>query len=513
MDAGVSGDLLLGDYLNRNGGLYTTSWYYGRAPLLINIQILYKLLLRFLHLNLMQVRLVSAVLFSIAIAASYIFMMYTAGLKRAGVLSAGIFLMPFGHWYAKYCLFGGERVLYVFVAFVSMGLVLLCYRFLKESRRIAYFAAAAAACILAFISSFGSSVMFKVFYLPLLIAVVIYVFIHMCMNREGMSEKAACALDKKIIAGLVVIPAAMFIFSCAANAIYEKYLKMWFICEEPEKNKFVYLFKEGFFDKLYDSFNFFGWIKGASIMSLNGVLNALSLVLVALVIFSFIRVGKRFRELSPECKLLWLFSLCGYFVAAMMFSSTPTYDYQDWIIISCFFAAVVAIEFKSEDISFFTEFKAAALPVVYICLILLSLSEISSLKTDAYGYSVKTDAAVDFLVSAGYEKGFAPYSEANILSELSDGEIDTYAVSGIDNLTKLDLEWNLRQRDQSVEHMSVKPEGRFFIMLPHDREYNDSGSILSMCGENKIYEDESCELYGFESMDSYGEIMESLREN
>ncbi len=494
MDASVSGDLLLGNYLNTNGGLYTTAWYYGRSPLIVNIQILYKLLLRFLPVGFRLVRVISAVIFAMLMAGSYIFMMSECGMKREGLLSAGVFMLPFGHWYAKFCLFGGERAIYVFAAFLSMGLVFMGMKIREFKReRLKGMAVLVIGCAAAFLTGLDSSLMFRVFYLPLFVAALIMA---VSSGKKGFSLFSS---------------GVMLAASFAANVLSNAMIKPWFICEDPVKDKFVYLFKEGFFDKLYDAFNFFGWIRGASIMSLNGVLNALAPLMSVLVIFSIVRVGGRFKRLKESQQFLWVYSLCAFFTGALIFSSTPDYDYQDWIVILVFFAAVTAIEFSTEELSFFTAFKGFALPAVYICLILLSISEFISPKTDANGYTVKLEDAAGFLVSNGYDKGFAPYDWANILSESSDGELDTYAVSGMESLAGLWENWNLRQRDQAVEHMSVKPEGKFFILVPHDREYDEGGSILSGLEESRIFADDSCEIYGFGNMEEYEQSVKSLR--
>ncbi|MBQ9504744.1 MAG: hypothetical protein IJU93_07010 [Lachnospiraceae bacterium] len=494
MEASVSGDFLLGNYLNVNGGIYTTGWYYGRSPLIVNIQFLYKLLFRFLPIGFKLIRMVSAVLFALMIAGSYIFMMSSCGMKREGLLSAGIFMLPFGHWYAKFCLFGGERAIYVFAAFVSMGLLFTGIRAsMEQNGKIRMVAALLLGCGGALLTSLDSSLMFRVFYLPLLLASVI---------MAVMTRKRGFGL---------LMPAAMLVVSYAANLISDIRIKPWFICEEPVKNVFGYLFKEGFFDKLYDSFNFFGWIRGASIMSLTGVLNALAPVVAALVIFSIARLAGRFRRLAFEEQLLLIFSLCAYFTAALLFSSTSDYDYQDWIVVMVFFAAVCAVEFRTEDLGFFTSMRSFALPAVYLCFILLGISEFLSPKTDRYGFTVKLEAAAEYLVSNGYNSGFAPYDQANILSECGNGALDTYGVSGAENLGRMWENWSVRQRDQAVEHMSEQPEGRIFVLLPHDNNFKENGNILTGCEDSRVYEDAYCEIYGFESMEDYRNSVERVQ--
>ena len=496
MEASVSGDFLLGNYLNVNGGLYTTAWYYGRSPLIVNIQLLYKLLFRFLPIGFKLIRMASAVIFALMIAGSYIFMMCSCGMKREGLLSAGIFMLPFGHWYAKFCLFGGERAIYVFAAFISMGLLFTGIRASAEQNgKIKMVAALLLGCGGALLTSLDSSLMFRVFYLPLLLASVI---------MAVMTRKKGFGL---------LMPAAMLVVSYAANLISDIKIKPWFICEEPVKNVFVYLFKSGFFDKIYDSLNFFGWIRGASIMSLNGILNVLAPLMAALVMFSFARLGGRFKKLTDRQQLLLIFSLCAYFTAALFFSSTSDYDYQDWIVVMVFFAAVTAMEFKTEDLGFFTSISGVVLPAVYVCLFLLGVSEFLSQKTDNYGFTVKLEAAADYLASNGYYRGFAPYDVANILSECGNGALDTYAVSGTENLGKMWENWSLRQRDQAVEHMSVRPEGKIFILLPYDNDFQEHGSVLTQCEENLIYEDEYCEIYGFDSMEAYRVSVENIQDD
>ena len=493
MEASVSGDFLLGNYLNTNGGMYTTAWYYGRSPLIVNIQLLFKVLFRLLPFGFKGIRLFSAVIFAFMMAGSYIFMMSAAGMKREGFLSAGVFMLPFGHWYAKFCLFGGERAIYVFAAFISMGLLFTCVRASGEAKgRVKILISFLAGCLAAFLTGLDSSLMFRVFYLPLLLTAVIMT-----------------VLKGKKNYGLLM-SGGMFVFSFAANLISEHRIKPWFICEEPVKNVFGYLFNEGFFDKLYDSFNFFGWIRGASIMSLNGVLNALAPLMAALVIFSVIRLIARFKKLSFEMQFLLSFSICTYFISSLLFSSTPDYDYQDWTVVMVFFAGVVAMEFKTEDYGFFTLLRSFALPAVYACLLLLGISEFLSPKTDDYGYKIKLEAAADYLVSNGYSKGFAPYDEANVLSEWGNGALDTYAVSGIDSLGRMWESWNLRQRDQAVEHMTVRPEGRFFVLLPYDKDFAEMGSSLTRCEDSRVYKDDYCEIYGFESMEAYQLALEGL---
>ena len=96
--------------------------------------------------------------------------------------------------------------------------------------------------------------------------------------------------------------------------------------------------------------------------------------------------------------------------------------------------------------------------------------------------------------------GYSSYWSANVLTELSNGEIEVWCFHD-NNVTKNMFEWL-----QLTKHSKEKPKGKVFVILNKDEIENVEFKEYDKL--NKIYSDKNRAVYIF---DSYEELVNNLK--
>lgn len=116
-------------------------------------------------------------------------------------------------------------------------------------------------------------------------------------------------------------------------------------------------------------------------------------------------------------------------------------------------------------------------------------------------YNAEVHGIAKYLVQHSYERGYATYWKANILTELSDGRLEVYAVEG-DSLGE-PYKW-LQKKD----HIGHAPEGRIFIIVSNEERKQSKFSGLD--DEHLLMTQEQYLVYGY---DSLAEAMQEEEKN
>ena len=515
LDSDASAEILLAKILTQTGGIMTDRWYYSTELRVVNMQLLLKAAL-YLFADYREARLFATFIYMLLIVAAFLFMMKTAGLFRAGVLSCAFLLFPFNAQYVEYMLVYMGYGVYIFFSFLVMGTMFLLLRgvsfkdkslrpvFTGKNGGIKAVVTVLAGSALCFTASLNSFRQLMVLNLPLLASglVLIIYELHTGWKREG---RLTLCFGRGL---LVTCTASLYAFASLCGVVASKLLFASYFSSSKvyQWNSFQFY---NLYNCLIDILNFFGWTTGQKIFSPFGLLNLISLLMVVITVFYTVKMLKGFKDRGDSERLLLIYTLSALGILLFMYSMINMYQPKYWLVIMQFVYTIPCI--------FLAEEKDGRSKAVYFGLILiillssLSLFKVTELEEEKGAYI----EAEKWLVDKGYSRGYANYWQSDLFGELSSGALEMYTMDE-DNKGSVDRLYDVGSVKpwlQDKRHTRELPEGEFFVMLT--KQYFDledeSGAKLLSLPQYLVYDNEYVKIYSFKDMDEYRRAMEGVK--
>lgn len=506
MNSDTSSELLLGKILAQNGGILSNEWFYSTELRVLNTQIIYKLVYMVVGDNWFLYRIISNIIHFILLAASYIFMTNSLGIKKAGIWTAGMILLPFSPVYGYIIDYGAFYVPHFVLMFLSLGFM---FRFTKDTSKKRKTAYAVILIIIGFGSGLGGVRQAMICYVPAFIASLLLFYLRI-KNSGTTSILELNILTSSIINLLGFFPGFV------VNKIFLSKTYSYV-------NQSSYLWESLTLEKLGHVLSGFlkacGIHNDVAILGPLGIVNAVVLSLIVLIIVTIQSANKN-ANTDPVQKYYIFFVNTTFIVTTIILScgDIMLYNLHYWVpVIPLFFPffGLLASEKESEN----TPNKVVnILSIAYISLALLLMA------TATYKYPIDPSEESmadrseylpcrDFLIQSGYTEGFAPFWLGNQLVELCNGKIDIWVESD-EKMKAVDSTDSVYRFLQSVDHASNLPRSKFFIAtygkVIDDPEYGiDCPLFLS--DDFMIYSDDYVTLYGFNSLEEYRTHLESLQ--
>ena len=460
LDSDMASEMVLADILNKEHALtcLTTSWNYSSEVRFLHMQWFYRLgLLLFPH-RWHAARIIGIMLGLLVLAAAAISVFYAAGLKKEGIWAAALCLLPGGNWYFWQTLYSGVYLPYIYFSLFTMALILRAEKNRNSPKRKIDIALI---LILGLSSGLNGVKQLMVFYAPLVLAAVFH-FIYEVRTayKDGQPDKdTKKSYDYMIFAilGTVSSVVGYGINSRILSSIYhfKSYNEV-----EITPSSFWEMFKEYIWS--------FGYVGGKPLLSVTGIASMCGVLFGLLVIFSGVRVLWRFASLSTEEKWIAVVAvssiLFNIFILSMIEWGGMQY-YQATVPMGIL---LVVLEIKTEDFVFSqSRFIIRNLTVFILATAslgtILNESSVNQWPYHNYRAQPALHVAVDALRDMGYTQGISEFWTANMITELSNGEIDMWSVL---KYTDEDYYAWLQKED----HLGHDPQGRFFLIMKLDDE-------------------------------------------
>ena len=120
-------------------------------------------------------------------------------------------------------------------------------------------------------------------------------------------------------------------------------------------------------------------------------------------------------------------------------------------------------------------------------------------------------SGAQFLEDLGYEEGFAPFWIANVFTELTDGKLEIWATKDAD-MDNLYDKSSVMLWLQPKKHIEQLPEGKF-VVVTYGRRFDEDYTVkcpLFKSESNMLYSDDYLTIYGFDDMDEYRKLLETI---
>lgn len=481
LDSDMSSEMVLSKLLADEGGLLTKNWYYSTEIRVLNSQIISSLLFRTTD-NWHTVRVLTCWIMYLIYMASFWCFCEKTDCKKLFPVFAAVLLLPFSGGYFQFVLIGLYYIPHIAITLVTVG-TFFCAVNCRTRRGYVEIGLLA---LLALAAGLGGPRQILVLYLPLAMT-------------GGIFTISEWLRKKKNFFSLSVTLGLLF-FSLLGYFINTKVLSSHYLFKTWGALHFIIPDSERVIEVLSGFLVSFGFKQSLAFSSAI-ISNGFAAVIIGLSLTSLLLIKRKWNTVSKETQFVTAFYLCSLacFFAIELFTDSDTYfRYNIPIIV---FSIPVFMLFVRDCIDS-TKMKTAAV-AVFTCAFLIpgGMNFISALGADSTG---EYREIRNYLLDGGYKQGYATFWDSNILTELSDGEIDVYdwgddilIVNGVGDL----YEWL-----QLKEHFEKPPEGKIFVLL-HKWQSSHCKWANELRDDRVVMETDSRYIYSY---DSYEQMMDEI---
>lgn len=459
LDSDMASEMVLAAQLNREGGILSTAWYYSTELRVFCEQLLFKLGLWVFPQNWHAARTLAQAILSAIVAASGLYFLYGAGLRKSVPWLTGAMLCPFGFWQLFHCVFGGFYYVHMIFVMLSMGLVLRITARQNTARHTAVRIILLA--LVAFAAGLNGIRILMNLYVPMVAAALVLL---------------AWRWNQAPLKHLRTIPQVRFaapalwaaVFSLAGYAVNVKVLAATHTFSEQGERSWTTLDPSRLLQAWADFLALFGYPGDRGMLdyndpvplfSLPGILGSAGLVTALVLVASAVHLLRRSGNLT-----FLQGAVLGVFLSCLLLDGMVFAFLNEMIGINgSYWLPVVPLAFavlgtEGETFPLRRGLPRQGLAVAFAALILCtSVSTTAEFVQHPPRGDAHLETISDWLVENGYTKGYATFWYANVLTELSNGSLELWTV---DDMTRM----NLHEWLQDMGHNEL-PQGEVFLVI------------------------------------------------
>lgn len=445
LDSDMASEMILADILNKEHSLtgLTESWIYSTVIKVLSIQWPFRLGLALFPNNWHMARSVSTLL----VICFYAFVTWLVFhvIERDDIAPWGsaFVVFPGGTWYFFHVIFGAYYFSLILISLFSFALIIIIY---KTHRAILSNILTVVVIIIGVLSGMAGIKQLMFFYAPLCIASTVLYF------KEVIGKKQINNAKLSLLITAVVASASSFIGYLINICILQKIYKFDYYGNQMIE------FNEGFLDYLRYFIWSYGYTDEKVMMSPIGIVSMLGVVFGGLILLSVILMVLKFNHLTDlEQITVAVASACIFFVC---FIFAYVDGAMQWLLpILPFGYILLVLEIGTERVAF-ERSRFVCFNVAILILLIVSCGTIyNEFAGPMHLYRAQRGLGpvVEMLRDEGYTQGISKFWTSNIITELSDGEIEMWTLG-----TENDQwpEWLTRS-----DHIGGYPEGRYFYLF------------------------------------------------
>ncbi len=487
LDADMSSELLLAEVLSRGNGIITTKWCYSSEIRILYIQIFTSFLFRFMS-SWHNIRVISTAFHIALMLFSYYCLCKSLKIERAFPITASVLALPISYEFVNYYLLGLYYLPFITVFFFSLALL---FDYLEKggSRDRKQLIKEIAAYVIAFLSGLGGYRLILLFFLPLFLVLVFPALKDFLNGREEQAN------IKRVRFGIISFISALmglvfYVFVLTKIITVQKFDHFFFF---PFDNDTLLFNVNAIIQNM-------GYTPGP--LMLSGILKNLSFGAVTLLTgFSLFHIPKdKEGDDSRILSMLFMVSLSLFLLVQIFVMKDTVERYISPIII-------LLVPLCTNNICK-AEYKRKKF--ITIAAVLLVILKMAGEVTFYYDYKDLDETkpyrdVVSYLKANDVSCGYSTFWNANIITELSDGDINMYHWEAPELMDVSDPA-TLRPWLQEKSHFEAFPEGKVAVILSEDElPY----SILSHGIGQKVPDliADNIYVYVFESHDEILDLM------
>lgn len=479
LDADMSSEMVLSDLLTREHGIMSKNWFYSTELRFLNNQLIFEFFLLFGH-NYHISRVLSGITLMAILVLSYCYMLKNMGLKKYFFATAPVLMLPFSLIYSDIILLGLYYIPHISISFFSLGLIFAVENAKDSKSKKTNMIILG---ILSLLAGIGGPRQIIIFYLPVFLTGLLRWYITKSFRYMGIYLAFVC--------------------SAIGYVINSKVLIRWYKYNGWQGFKYTGFGSENLDNILQGFLNVLGFAPN-DIFSFATIRTGGAFVLMFLALAYYIYFFKKiFLKIKNQENVMtdteWLtgsFLLVATLIYIVIYLFTDMF-YEDRYSLPfmVFLLPIMALSIENHSWKKLTR-------LVFMGCISLMILAMSLCVYKTFWFIDKTAEHRDiteFLLANGYNNGYATYWNANLITELSNGTIDSYVwTSSIENVADVD---DLYRWLQVKSHKDNPPEGKVFIVF-EVQEYNDSILQRYIGPANLVFFTDNYYVLGFENYES-----------
>ncbi len=477
LDSDMAAEMVLAEFMNKEHALITKNWIYSTEIKAAGMQWFYCIGLWLSQDNWLIARTIGAILGLVLFLASWIYLARVMEWKDTGKWIVAFLAWPFGFWYFFDVIWGAYYIPHSIFMVLSLAVIIAIS---KGNRSKLLWPLLA---VISVVAGLNGMRMLVIFYAPLVVAGLCMVYLNY--------RKTAVWFDKSSTKHRYTVAS---IYAAFFNIVGYGINLVFFV------NKYHFVNQEGMvwgkgsgswiqtFKWYFDSYGLTDFAT-KEFFSLSGIGAGCGLVLGILVLISVIRLIMNYSYLG-ELNQLYVASLMGiFFVVGMVFTYVWGEE-QYWLPIVQFGVAALFLEVQTDPI--LEDFERSILQYIIIVFTMISaVGTVTANIAQPLRANQQFAPVVEFLQDEGYTQGVASFWRSQVVTELTDGDIEMWTMN--DEFSEIFL-WL-----QSNDHRDI-PQGEFVgIYTVDELESIDTFSETYGLDGTLVYQDDRYLVYEYEN--------------
>lgn len=489
LNADISSEMVLADVLNEEGALITKNWYYSSELRVISPVPAYQLGLMLFENDWHAAHTFGLGLAILSAALAMVYMARGAGHERAGVLAAAAMILPVSEVHRFLFSSGGFYTVYVTFSCLLIGMLLRLPDRKRKTLRLLLLAAVAFVCGLSGVR------MPMICMVPLLLACMLEAC--RALRSAGSLRDLGAAPQAQLALGAVLSAA----FMMAGYLVNAKLLAQTYHFASYDEIRLGALDLSGVLKQVQWVIQFLGYRPDVPFMSMRGICNILIVGVCVLLAARLIGGLLRREERTMQERILLYFAACAPVIGILLNVTMGEQSNQysvGYFLMGIFMLLLAAFMTLERMRCRMQGLRTAAM---------LALCAVFALQAVVFTHNYMADtplqyeAAAAWLQENGYETGYSTFWNGNVITEISDGQIDMIAYH----------DWTHEEPTpwlQCTDHFGSTPEGKVFAYVGVD-ELAAGG--LPFAQEQPAWEDGYAKIYTYDSAEELQELLAAWR--
>ncbi len=456
LDSDISSEFVLAQLLNEEGRFFLTdSWYYSTELRIVSPVPVYQIMLNLFD-SWHMARTASIAVLLLGVGLSLWYMASALGVSStAALLCAGALVLPITEYNAFTLVYGGFYTVCVMLTFIEIGLVL------RMDRRRVY--EPIRLILLGVYGGLNGVRMLMICIAPLALACMIRLFME-ARSCERLRDIAKLPSFPLFLGGMLAA-AATFV----GYKINTDVLALAYDFQQYGETELRALSTDTFTDQIICLMSYFGYRNHVPLLSLEGVVSALAFALPVLGVVAMILLLR--MKLSAREQLLAVFAPLALLMGMVINVLTLDHSVPLPYTVSYYMPAAMLLVFSLFWLLDRFSCKIRALrivPMLALVGVFLAGNAVYRDK-DMHTYETELENIAQYLLEEDCVQGYATFWNANVLTEITDGEIEVFSVE----------DWKYGDFNawlQRKDHEGWEPVGRIFaICTPKELENGTPG--------------------------------------
>lgn len=480
LDSDMSSEMILAKQLNEEHAVFAKGWYYATELRLLYMPQVFRILFCFTdywHF----VRVYSTIIIYGILLVSACFLAKKLKLGQTWTVLGIAVLTPLSMVYGEYVLICPYYVPCIAISFAALAMVLK-YEDSKADMRIRV--AIPSAC-LAFASSLIGPRQIVMFYFPAMISAALILLSDIISKRKNIKES--------IFSPLFTISSINILSAGIAYLINLFILPEMYYYVHWTQIKLVGFSLRRSLNALGGLVNILGFRREFSAVGVVTDICVIAVVAAYLFFMAFALINR--SKISHGYYLISLYSVCAIMVFVLLYGLTDMVYYDLYGVPIAIFAFPVILTGIHELVD--SPICASILPLILSGLMILTgsfnYSEMSAIDKTSEQREVAA-----FLTENGYYNGYATFWNANVLTELSNGQIDVYSWDNSMMMPYVENVNDIHKWLQKTSHSTEIPRGKIFNIYSYDDIYNCRWKD-KLRDEDILMETKNLVVYGYGS--------------